>query len=136
MGHNAFAEAQSELQAATSTFVDSIAKLVEESGSRMTFRATTEWLVDGAIFGQVFQLLEPVALHGNIEFTRNRTSPNVFSIYGLVPNVAPDGYDTTLTGTGGDEALARVERVIRDFCANDARYDFRDRKRIKIEVSA
>ncbi len=131
-----FAEAEAQLRSATNEFAASLAEIVKESGSRMTFRATDRWMVDGATFGEVFQLLDPVALHGNIEFTRNRLKPNVFKIYGLTPNVAPPGFDTTLTGAGGDYALQRVERVIRDFCAVDVRYPYGDRTRINIEVSA
>ena len=136
LGTDAFRHAQQELQTATDRFAESLAQLVRESGSRMTFRATTEWLVDGATFGELFQLLQPVALHGTIEFTRNRTRPNVFAIYGLTPTLPPEGFDTSLTGFGDDRALARVEATIREFCASNPGYPYRDRTRVVIDVSA
>jgi hypothetical protein len=135
-GHDAYRSMEQDLEWATQSFAGSLAGLCRESGSRMTFRATTRWLIDGSIFGELFQLMEPIALHGTIEFTRNRTKPNVFSIFGLTPHVPQGDVDTELTGVGDDRALAVVEQYIRDFCAQDDRYPYRDGTRVKVEVSA
>ncbi len=133
-GNRAFRDKQQDLQQATSTFENRLANLVKESGSRMTFRATSEYLIDGATFGELWHLMDPVAIHGTIEFTRHHTRPNVFSISGLTRKTPPAGYDTNLTGLGGDEAMARLQQAIRSF-AKTPQYPYKDGSRIKIDIA-
>lgn len=124
-----------KLDAAQFTSGQAVRDLVEaeDSSARVPFIATSNYALLGEVDEEIATYFAPVAVRGQVRFTRNRTRPNAFTVENVAAAYPDADFPTWFTGTGDDRALARLVVVLKWIVEQPSWYRHRDASRIRID---